>query len=148
MKNKTLWRRWIVMGGIVAGIISPALMGTPTQEKKPAAPPVTSVRAIAHQFTVTPITLTYPQTKRIDHTDTYHGTTVADPYRWLEDDVRQSKEVTEWVKAENQVTNAFLEKIPQRDTIRKVITRLYNVPRVSTPVKVAGRYFFSKNDGL
>lgn len=90
----------------------------------------------------------YPDTKRVDHTDTYHGVTVADPYRWLEDDVRQSNEVAEWVEEENKVTFGFLEEIPQRDAIRKLVTELYNVPRFSTPWKIAGRYFFSKNDGL
>lgn len=93
-------------------------------------------------------TLKYPATKRTDQTDTYHGVKVADPYRWLEDDVRQSKEVAGWVEAENKVTFKFLEEVPQRDAIRKLITRLYNFPRLSTPWKVANRYFFSKNNGL
>ena len=60
--------------------------------------------------------LAYPPTKRIDHVDDYHGTKVADPYRWLEDDVRKSKEVADWVEAENKVTDAYLEAIPERET--------------------------------
>ena len=68
--------------------------------------------------------LTYPDTKRIDHVDDYHGIKVADPYRWLEDDVRKSKAVAGWVKAENKVTNAYLEKIPEREIIKKRVTEL------------------------
>ena len=92
--------------------------------------------------------LKYPETKKVDQVDTLHGVQVADPYRWLEDDVRKSKEVADWVEEENKVTFGFLEKIPQRDEICKLVTELYNVPRFSTPWKIADRYFFSKNDGL
>src|SRR5947208_9107292 len=70
--------------------------------------------------------LPYPQTKRIDHVDDYHGTKVADPYRWLEDDVRKSDEVKAWVEAENKVTEAYLQAIPERDMILKRLTELPN----------------------
>src|SRR3954471_18445636 len=90
----------------------------------------------------------YPTTKRIDVVDDYHGTKVPDPYRWLEDDVRKSKEVAEWVAAENRVTQTYLEAIPERDRIGKRLTELMNYARYSAPHKVAGRYYFSKNDGL
>src|SRR4051812_2438570 len=92
--------------------------------------------------------LTYPPTRRIDHIDDYHGTKVADPYRWLEDDVRTSKDVAEWVEAENKVTEAYLSAIPERDAIRKRLTDLMNYERYSVPSKEGGRYFYSKNDGL
>ena len=90
----------------------------------------------------------YPPTRRIDHTDDYHGTKVADPYRWLEDDVRTSKDVADWVAAENKVTDAYLSSIPERDAIRKHLTELWNYERYSVPFKEGGRYFFAKNDGL
>ncbi|MBA4066879.1 MAG: S9 family peptidase [Isosphaera sp.] len=93
-------------------------------------------------------TLKYPDTKRGDQADDYHGTRVADPYRWLEDDVRKSKDVADWVEAENKVTNAFLETIPQRAAIKQRITDLWNYEKYSAPFKVGGRYFFFKNDGL
>src|SRR5262245_51233549 len=89
--------------------------------------------------------LTYPATRRVDHTDTYHGTPVPDPYRWLEDDVRKSKDVAEWVAEENKVTEEYLSKIPERDAIRKRLTDLWNYEKVSAPSKTAGHYFFSKN---
>ncbi len=90
----------------------------------------------------------YPETKKIDHVDEYHGTKVPDPYRWLEDDVRQSKEVAAWVEAQNKVTTAFLESIPQRDGIKKRLTELWNYEKFGVPAKVGGRYVYSKNDGL
>ncbi|MDY3557079.1 prolyl oligopeptidase family serine peptidase [Gemmata sp. JC717] len=95
-----------------------------------------------------PKKLTYPETKKGTVVDEYHGTKVADPYRWLEDDVRESKDVAAWVEAENKVTAAFLESIPEREAIKKRITEIYNYEKISAPFKVGGRYFFFKNDGL
>ena len=93
-------------------------------------------------------TLRYPETRRTDQVDVYHGTRVPDPYRWLEDDVRRAPEVAEWVAAENKVTDAYLKAIPQREAIRKRLTELWNYPKYNAPHKEGGRYFFSKNDGL
>ncbi|MBX9581222.1 MAG: S9 family peptidase, partial [Gemmataceae bacterium] len=90
----------------------------------------------------------YPQTKAGDQVDDYHGTKVPDPYRWLEDDVRTSKDVAAWVEAENKVTEAYLNSIPERKAIAKRITELWDYERYGTPSKVGGRYFFSKNNGL
>lgn len=90
----------------------------------------------------------YPETKKIDHVDDHHGTKVPDPYRWLEDDVRQSKEVAAWVEAQNKVTFSFLESIPQREPIKKRLTELWNYEKYGVPFKVAGRYYYFKNDGL
>src|SRR5436309_7654439 len=93
-------------------------------------------------------TMKYPNTRRAEQVDDFHGTKVADPYRWLEDDVRKSKDVAEWVAAENKVTNAYLHAIPQREAILKRLTELWNYEKYSAPFKVGGRYYFSKNDGL
>ncbi len=90
----------------------------------------------------------YPETKKIDHVDDHHGTKVPDPYRWLEDDVRQSKEVAAWVEAQNKVTIAFLESIPQREAIKKRLTDLWNYEKYGVPIKAGGRYYYFKNDGL
>ncbi len=93
--------------------------------------------------------LKYPDTKRSDHTDVLHGITVADPYRWLEQDVRVSKDVAAWVEEQQKVTEAFLEKIPQREQIKRRMTELWNYEKYTAPHKVAKRYYvFSKNDGL
>ena len=92
--------------------------------------------------------LKYPKTKRIDQVDDFHGIKVLDPYRWLEDDVRSSKEVAEWVDEENKVTDAYLKAIPQRASIRKRLTELWDYERFTVPVKAGPYYFYSKNDGL
>ncbi len=94
------------------------------------------------------VSLDYPQAKRTDQTDDYHGTQVADPYRWLEQDVRTSDEVADWVAAENKVTFAYLESIPQREGIRQRLTELWDYARYSSPFKEGGRYYYYKNDGL
>lgn len=92
--------------------------------------------------------LKYPDSRQSDHVDEHHGTKVADPYRWLEEDVRQSKDVAEWVAAENKITNAYLTAIPQRDAIKKRLTELWNYEKFGAPFKAGGRYFYFKNDGL
>ncbi len=79
--------------------------------------------------------LSYPKTKRINHTDDYHGTKVADPYRWLEDDVRKSPEVAEWVAEENKLTFAYLHAIPQREAIHKRLTELWNYEKLLRPLQ-------------
>ena len=90
--------------------------------------------------------LAYPITAKVAHEDLLHGTTVPDPYRWLEDD--HSAETKAWVEAQNKVTFGYLEKIPQRDAIQARLTKLWNYERYGLPFKEGGRYFFSKNDGL
>ncbi len=90
----------------------------------------------------------YPKTKRIEHYDEYHGQKVHDPYRWLEDDVRESKEVEQWVEAQNKITFKYLASIPERNAIRDRLTELWDYEKLSTPFKRGGRYFFTKNDGL
>lgn len=93
-------------------------------------------------------TLRYPNTKRVDHVDTYHGVKVPDPYRWLEDDVRRSKPVAEWVKAQNKVTFGYLQAIPARKRIQKRLAELWNFEKFGVPFKRGGRYYYSKNSGL
>ena len=89
---------------------------------------------------------TYPVTKKGDVVDDYHGTKIADPYRWLEDD--NSDETKAWVVAQNKVTHGFLDTIPQREELRKRLTKLWNYERFSAPFERGGRFFFSHNTGL
>ncbi len=90
--------------------------------------------------------LNYPTTNKKIVEDTYFGTTVKDPYRWLEDD--RSKETEEWVKQENKFTFDYLNKIPYRETLKKRLMKLWNYKKVSSPF-IEGNYtYFYKNDGL
>jgi prolyl oligopeptidase len=88
----------------------------------------------------------YPVAKKVDTVDTYFGVQVADPYRWMENDTAQ--ETADWVKAENDVTFGFLDKIPYRDKIKKRLEALTNYEKLGSPF-VEGEYiYFYKNDGL
>jgi prolyl oligopeptidase len=88
----------------------------------------------------------YPATEKINTVDTLFGTAVNDPYRWLENDT--AKSTGDWVKAQNEVTFGFLDKIPYRETIKKRLEALYNYERFGTPSKHGDYLYFSKNDGL
>ena len=89
----------------------------------------------------------YPETRRVDQKDTYHGVTIEDPYRWLETDVRQSAEVRSWVEAENRVSSQYLAAIPERKTIQERLTRLWNYERRTLPSHEGGLYVFERDDG-
>ncbi len=88
----------------------------------------------------------YPVTQKVDTVDVYFGVEVPDPYRWLEDD--NSEETAEWVKAENEITFDYLEKIPFRDKINERLTKIWNYPKYGVPFKEGKNYFFFKNDGM
>jgi prolyl oligopeptidase len=116
--------------------------------RTPAALAALAAAALAAAAAPEAPRLDYPKTARGDHTDDYHGVKVADPYRWLEDDARESKDVAAWVEAENKVTFDYLNSIPQREAIRKRLTELWDYERYSAPFKAGGRMFYLKNDGL
>lgn len=94
------------------------------------------------------MTVEYPVTSTIEHVDTYHSIEVADPYRWLEDDIRESDAVKKWVSAQNEITFAYLASIPERDIIEQRLKELWDYERYSMPVKEGGLYYYSYNDGL
>ncbi len=88
----------------------------------------------------------YPAARRDPRPDTYFGTQVPDPYRWLED--ADSAETTAWVRAENEVTFAYLDQIPFRTKLRERLTQLWNYERYGVPSQEGDLLIFSKNDGL
>ncbi|CAN5144469.1 prolyl oligopeptidase family serine peptidase [soil metagenome] len=106
------------------------------------------VSASAVATTADPETSVYPDTREVEQIDTYHGIEVADPYRWLEQDVRESEAVREWVEAQNRITFDFLAALPQRERIEKRLTELWDYEKYGVPLKKGGRYFYFKNDGL
>lgn len=90
--------------------------------------------------------LSYPKAAKGDTTDDYFGTTVADPYRWLEDDT--SAATAAWVAEENALTRAYFEKIPFREKLRKRLTEVSNYEKIGVPFKQHGKYYVYRNNGL
>jgi prolyl oligopeptidase len=90
----------------------------------------------------------YPHTRSLDLVEEQFGDKVADPYRWLENDVRVDKDVANWVAAQNKLTEGYLSTIPGRDVFAKRMKELYNFERFGTPRKAGSSYFYTRNDGL
>ncbi|MBP7416876.1 MAG: hypothetical protein KA831_09505, partial [Pyrinomonadaceae bacterium] len=89
----------------------------------------------------------YPKPRRGDQVDNFHGTSVADPYRWMED--TETAEMKSWIEAENKITDAYIQSVPQRAKIKDRLTELTNYERFGAPAKIAdGFYIYTKNDGL
>ncbi|HEU4321590.1 MAG TPA: prolyl oligopeptidase family serine peptidase [Roseiflexaceae bacterium] len=89
---------------------------------------------------------TYPPARRDETVEIFHGTPVADPYRWLEDD--RASETTAWLAAQSGLTRSFLDAIPERGPIRDRLTQLWDYAKYSLPFERGGHFFFLKNDGL
>ncbi|MCL6251723.1 prolyl oligopeptidase family serine peptidase [Altererythrobacter sp. KTW20L] len=109
-----------------------------------AAFALTAAPAIAQDMTAP----RYPETHRGPTVETLFGEEVADPYRWLEDDVRNSPEVAQWVAQQNAVTDAYLAQLPARPWFNRRIGEIFDFARYSTPYERGGRYFYTHNTGL
>jgi prolyl oligopeptidase len=90
----------------------------------------------------------YPLTRRSDVAETQFGERIADPYRWLENDVRSDPEVADWVTRQNLITRAYLDRLPQRAWFEERLRALLSYERYGIPVKAGGRYFYTRNTGL
>ena len=108
----------------------------------------TGAAAEHHESAEMESAITYPDTMREDVVEEQFGVDVPDPYRWLENDVRNDQRVRDWVTAQNAVTDAYLETLPGREAIEARLTELWNYERVGVPVKRENRYFYTRNDGL
>lgn len=91
--------------------------------------------------------LIYPETKTVDVVEEQFGEKIADPYRWLENDVREDEEVADWVNAQNAVTNAYLEKLDGREVLAASMTKLYDYDDLHVPVEAGGKYFYERKSG-
>lgn len=92
--------------------------------------------------------ISYPRTETVPVTETLHGETIADPYRWLENDVRSDPKVAAWVAEQNRVTDAYLATLPGRAAFKARLRELFDYERVGVPEKKGGRYFYARNSGL
>jgi len=104
-----------------------------------AALAVTNGAAVAGKYE-------YPKARKADVVEDYHGTKVADPYRWMEDP--DAAETRDWVDAENELTRKYIDSFAGRDAIKARLTQLWNYPKYSVPARHGDYYFFTKNDGL
>jgi prolyl oligopeptidase len=133
--------RWICLAVLLAALpLDPGQAAGWRRRRQPAQAP--APRTAARR----PMHLTYPASQKLDHTDDYHGTKVADPYRWLEEP--DSDQTRNWVEAQNKVTFEWLAQIPNREPLRRRLTELWNYERFGLPHKKGGRYFYTRNDGL
>lgn len=107
------------------------------------APPTTAVQA---PVVAAAKEIAYPTAKTVEQTDTYHGTVVADPYRWMED--LDAPELKTWIDAENQLVGDYLADVPDRDQIKSHLQEIWNFERFGVPKKFGEHYFYTRNDGL
>ncbi|MDG2221269.1 MAG: prolyl oligopeptidase family serine peptidase [Rubripirellula sp.] len=96
--------------------------------------------------TARPVVMKYPTTEKVAVVDDYQGRKVADPYRWLEN--TESEQTAAWIEAQNEVTQAFLESIPERRAMHERLERLWNYERYGMPSHKGANYFYTHNDGL
>ncbi|MGE0537135.1 MAG: prolyl oligopeptidase family protein [Pirellulales bacterium] len=134
--------RYRLVHGVMVVALGCAIASAAAIAEEPAAP----AEAKAADLDSSTGPFKYPAARRGDQVDDYHGTRVADPYRWLEDP--DSDETRAWVAAENRLTNSYLEKIPARDHLRTRLTELWNYEKVGVPLQRGGVYLFARNDGL
>ena len=120
-------------------LLGAAIMLTPIASLAAAESPATTDAAT---------NLIYPTTKTVNVVDEQFGVKVADPYRWLEDDVRVNADVADWVKSQNAITDAYLETLPGKKVLAERMKKLYDYERFGLPEKAGGNYFFTKNNGL
>ncbi|WP_417619204.1 prolyl oligopeptidase family serine peptidase [Parasphingorhabdus sp.] len=106
-----------------------------------------SAPVMAAQHENKEIPLTYPDTKTVDVVEEQFGEYISDPYRWLENDVREDPEVADWVKAENAVTNAYLEKLEGRHVLANSMTELFDFDDLGLPDEAGGKYFYERKSG-
>lgn len=125
----------LILGLAPLLIAAVVVMLTPPTSHTAEGTPVTDSR-----------TYVYPLAARGDVVDDYHGQRIADPYRWLEE--LDAPETRTWIEAENKLTEAFLDAIPARKSIRAKLEKLWNYERFGQPVRRGKNYFFSRNDGL
>jgi prolyl oligopeptidase len=128
-----------------------ALLLTSACMTAPPPPPAPPELAAAEAAAANPAmegTISYPLTRKMDLVEPQFGVDVADPYRWLENDVRNDPEVRAWVTAQNAVTDKVLDSLPLRDRFKARMTELYDYERFGVPRIEGGRYFYTRNDGL
>ncbi|MGV3484821.1 MAG: prolyl oligopeptidase family serine peptidase [Planctomycetaceae bacterium] len=143
MRSKLTPLKNIVTASLLGGSVS-VFSGFVFAADQPNTTTSRSVAPSTHH--ASPNMLTYPQSPRTDTVDQYHGQSVADPFRSLED--TESDSTADWIRAQNELTRTYLDAIPQRADLAKRLTELWNFERYGLPVRRGDTYFFTHNDGL
>lgn len=125
-----------------AALISSTMVAA--RDDHAAVPPAAHPDTIPESATAP---ITYPMARRVDVVEPQFGVDVADPYRWLENDVRTDDEVAAWVAAQNVTTNAYLATLPGRSAFAERMTALYRYDRLGLPTRAGHRYFYGRNNG-
>jgi len=136
----------LVFGSPAPLPVAPNGKPTPKPTRPAPTPTPTPAPRTKPNTTKFPIVMNYPTTRTVEQTDTYHGTTVPDPYRWLEDP--NAAETQAWVEAQNTLTSGYLKTLASRETLQKRLTELWNYERYGIPSRHGSRYVYSRNDGL
>lgn len=134
-------RNWMLLAAVISLTALPGPAQTRAADPSPSTLPLS---AIGKEMT----SITYPETRSLDLVEEIFGESIADPYRWLENDVRSDQEVERWVAAENAVTEQYLDHLPGRGILKERMRALYDYERYSVPRKAGGRYFYAHNTGL
>ena len=133
------WNRRHIIGALGASILGSTMVSARALASGNVPPPAAGPMGNAP--------FAYPAARRMDLVENHFGHAVADPYRWLENDVRSDSEVAAWVEAENALTHQYLETLPGRAALNQRMASLYNYERFGLPVRAGSRYFYSYNDG-
>ncbi|HNR92682.1 MAG TPA: prolyl oligopeptidase family serine peptidase [Dokdonella sp.] len=121
------------LAGVAIGVLAGCKPAAIAPDSAKAAPAVTT-------------TISYPAARRVDQVDDYHGTRIADPYRWLEE--LDSDETRAWIEAQNALTQRHLDAIPQRAALRQRLEQLWNYERYTPYERHGDLYAYMRNDGL
>ncbi|GLS99815.1 prolyl endopeptidase [Sphingobium jiangsuense] len=141
---------WLLVGAAMTLAASSAGAQKPAEARGPdaAGPAVFSSSSSLSAKGQAMSAIRYPVTRRQDLVEEKFGVAVADPWRWLENDVRTDKEVEAWVEAQNAATARYLATLPGRDILKERMRALYSYDRYSVPRKAGSRYFYAHNSGL
>ena len=149
MKNSSSYLRSVLPVSVAVLLVACAGTSGGARQDAAVTPPAAAASAAPTTATVASSVLAtpplYPETNRGDITDNYHGTVVADPYRWLEQ--LDSAPTRQWVKAENELSQPRLEALPNRPWLKQRLTALWKYERFGIPKKAGSRYYYTRNDG-
>jgi prolyl oligopeptidase len=126
----------------------PAPMDRLRRAMHPLAAAIVLLMSVPPTLAEENVPMIYPETRKTDTREEHFGVTIADPFRWLENDPRQDPEVADWITAQNAVSAPYLAALPGREVFRQRLTEIFSAETLTPPVRRRGRYFFTRTGGL